>query len=351
MLVLEDEYSVSVLLNNVTTGTTQELLPSTNLHPIDIFTSPNREWLAYIAYQWEDNKYYRDGLVIVKNDGSLYKNLNDENFQLIGWLDDEHLVFRVPVLIPTSDAYPIPSLDMTVVPPLLILNPFTGERQILEPDIPDLEPPIEIPWWNGWSGLVYDPTLRYASYLGEAGFTLRDLENERTIASAPFDVYSRPYWSPDGERFAVADSLDHDRSAYEIFTMDLNGDVLQLSNLAAYHTSNYVSGLSWSPGGRYLAFWLSSWDEDTFYNDVINPAALAVLDTISGKITNYCIQGDTREFPTPLWSPDGSQIVIVVDPRSDAVDDDYVVLIDLRLGLAVQIAENMIPVGWLSSPR
>ena len=264
------------------------------------------------------------------------------------------MVFRVPVLIPTSDAYPIPSLDMTVVPPLLILNPFTDDRQILYPDIPDLEPPVEIPWWNGWSGLVYDPTLKYAAYLGENGLTLRDLENARTIASAPFDAYSRPYWSPDGKRIALADSLDYNRSAYEIFTIDLSGKVLQLSNLSVYHLNNYVSGLVWSPDGRYLAFWLSSWDEEVeyyFYNTLINPpASLAVLDTVSGKITNYCIQGDTLEFRTPLWSPDGSQIIIVEDQDSDSVDDDRVILIDLEIGLAAQIAENLIPVGWLRTP-
>jgi len=355
ILVLEDEFSINVFLKNMTTGAIEELSPSTNLHPIDIFTSPNRRWLAYEAYRWEDNKYYKDGLVIVKNDGSLYKTLDNVTYILLGWLDDENLVLRALVYIPTSDAYPIPSEDMTVVPPLLILNPFTGERQILEPDIPDLFPwGGKIPWWYGWSGLVYDPTLRYAAYLGEEGLTLRDLENERTIASALFDVYSRPYWSPDGERFAVTDSLDHRISLYEIFTMDLNGEVLQLSNLSAYHISNYVSGLTWSPDGRYLAFWLSSWDEEveyTFYNTMINPpASLAVLDTVSGKMINYCIQGDSLEFDTPLWSPDGSQIVILEDQDTDSVDYDRVILIDLELGLAAQIVENMIPVGWLREP-
>ncbi len=353
ILVLRVENSTDTLIMDLATGKTNKLSKEEEYFS-EFFVSPNHEWMAYVDSKnpSSDNIWYVTNL-----DGQVYTIMPDNySWHLIGWLNDQQLVVRLSTFLPTYEPSSMPGFeDMTVVPTLLILNPFTGERQILEPDVPNLVPwGGKIPYWDGWSGLVHDPTLRYAAYLGEEGLTLHDLENERTIASALFDVYSRPYWSPDGERFAVADSLDYDRSAYEIFTMDLNGELLQLSNLSAYHFSNYVSGLTWSPDGRYLVFWLSSWDEEveyTFYNTMINPpASLAVLDTTNGKIINYCIEGDSLEFDTPLWSPDGSQIVIVVDPRTDSVDNDYVVLIDLELGLAAQIAENMIPVGWLSAP-
>lgn len=352
ILVLKAEFSTDTFLMDLATGQTNKLSQAGEYFP-DLFVSPNHEWMAYIDWKnpISDNIWY-----VTNGGGQVYTIVPDSYlWYLIGWLNNQQLVVRLSTYLPTFEPSSMLSLDMTEVPTLLILNPFTGKRQILEPDFPDLAPwGGEIPWWEGWSGLVYDPTLRYAAYSGEDGLTLRDLESSHTIVSLLFDIYSQPYWSPGGDRFAVADSFYYDKSEYEIFTMDLNGEVLQLSNLAAYHTSNYISGLSWSPAGRNLAFWLSAWDEEVgyiFYNEMINPpAALAVLDTTSGKIIDYCIQGDTLEFRTPIWSPDGSQIVIVVDPSTDSVDDDRVILIDLELGLAAQIAENLIPVGWLRIP-
>jgi hypothetical protein len=344
ILVINDKREPNTYLRDMANGSVLELLPAAS--PFSVSVSPDRNWIAY-------ETYLSDGIVVTSNDGSRYKVIKDISNQMLGWLNNEQLVFRVPVLVPTSDANPIPSQDMTEVPTLLILNPFTGERRVMEPKIPDLVPwGGKIPWWDGWSGLIYDSTLRYAAYLGENGLTLRDLENSSTIASAPFDVYSRPYWSPDGQMFAVADSLDYHKSAYEIFTMDLNGDVLQLSNLAAYHTSNYISGLVWSPNGRYIAFWLSSWDEEVEYpfnDEIINPpSSLAVLDTQTGNLTDYCIQSDTNEFSSPIWSPDSNQIIVVVDSTLDSVDDTRVVLVDLEQEIAATVTENMIPVGWLS---
>jgi len=352
ILVLRDEFSTDTFLMDLATGQTNKLSQAGEYFP-EFYVSPNHNWMAYVDWKNppSDNLWY-----VANVEGQVSKIVPDSYlWDLVGWLDNEQLVVRLDTFIPTSEPSSMPSLDMTEVPTLLILNPFTGERRILEPDIPDLVPwGGKIPWWDGWSGLVYDPTLKYAAYLGKDGLTLRDLENAHTIASVLLDIYSRPFWSPDGERFAVADSLDYSKSAYEIYVMSLNGKVLQLSNLSAYHLSNYISGLTWSPDGRYLAFWLSSWDEEVeyyFYNTLINPpASLAVLDTASGKIINYCIQGDSREFVTPLWSPDGLQIVILEDQDTDSVDYDRVILIDLELGLAAQIAENMIPVGWLREP-
>ncbi len=356
ILILKEESSPDAFLMSMKTGDLVELLTPEELQSgksADSFiVSPDRKWFAYWASKWVDYKYYGGNYVIAKNNGSLYKILDDITYQLLGWLDDEHIVFRVPVLIPTSDAYPIPRGDMTVVPPLLILNPFTGERRILEPDIPDLVPWVgNIPWWDGWSGLIYDPTLRYAAYLGEGGLVLRDLEDGRKIASAYFDVYSRPYWSPDGTRFAVADDLSGERTTFEIYTMDLNGQVTQLSNLGTYYPNDSISNLIWSPDGRYIAFQLMTWNEEgQDSSSGGSQLSLAVLDTTNGEVVNYCIPiifSGLSYHSTPLWSPDGTQI-IVEDQYS--VDSSRVILVDLELGLAVQVVENMTPVGWMVEP-
>ena len=83
ILVLEDEYSSGVFLKDMKTGALEDLLSSQNLHPHDIFISPNRQWLAYHAYHWEDNQYYIDGFVIAKNDGSLYKVIDDIRYHVL----------------------------------------------------------------------------------------------------------------------------------------------------------------------------------------------------------------------------------------------------------------------------
>ncbi len=100
---------------------------------------------------------------------------------------------------------------------------------------------------------------------------------------------------------------------------------------------------SWSPDGKYLAFWLES-----VQNQVIK-ATLAVLDMASGDVTDYCLSaGNVRtmmllSYPL-IWSPDGKSLVTIVN-RDEGEDFDTV-LVDLDGGFAVKIAENLTPGGW-----
>jgi hypothetical protein len=98
-----------------------------------------------------------------------------------------------------------------------------------------------------------------------------------------------------------------------------------------------------SPDSRSVAFWI--WDSRNKTEE------LAVLDTSTGKIVNYCVEGDQTERHTsgiPIWSPDGRYLIIeqVVD-----INQNQVIVIDTIQEKAFVILKNQIPVGWMISPQ
>jgi Tol biopolymer transport system component len=220
------------------------------------------------------------------------------------------------------------------------MNPFTGEQQTLTPDFPDLRTPPEwLPNWGDWNGLVYDPSLAHAVYPSAGGLTLRDLASGQTISFPDFDwTEAFPQWSPDGTRFAFANNIFGERMSSEIFAIGLDGQVRQLSNLSSYYARGYIyPALDWSPDGSHISFWLRAQDLGF---------SLAVLDTATGEVINYCLSGPSTidNAILPLWSPDGTQIVV---ENYVSLDTSRVVLVDIVRGVAAQIGENLKPLGWM----
>jgi WD40 repeat protein len=315
--------------------------------------STDHKWVAYEKYVLNNKS---DELIITDSVGNQQVAFpwETEWGYVSSWLDGQRLLIDVDTT--TNGDASTTSQSST----FLALNPFTNERQILPPDFPNI---FESQGFTGLVGQGYNQELDRVVYLqGDSAFleplhyVLWDINQKRTLAS--FEVVIEPTaipsWSPDGSKFALAASLREDIlqtwPAYELYITGRDGQITQLTNLTAYYLWVYIDDYSWSPDGRFIAFWFSHWSEPLSGYGLFAERYLAIVDTESNEVTNYCIEGNpsgSGRVPLPVWSPDGKQLV-VESPSSEG--HSQVVLIDLDRQLAVQIGEDMKPVGWLAAP-
>ena len=116
-------------------------------------------------------------------------------------------------------------------------------------------------------------------------------------------VNERPAFSPEGDRLAIFSDKSDYTEIYIISSID--GKVLKRlvkgersGDLESLHS--YVSGLSWSPDGKSLAFVSKSHGKDV----------LCLVSVKNGKIyKKFKFPLDAMRSPT--WSPDGARIVFV----------------------------------------
>jgi dipeptidyl aminopeptidase/acylaminoacyl peptidase len=343
-------YSPSYL---VETSSGREIQVFPNDEPVGSFAvSPDGEWLAYL----KDNASQPGTpyVVLTKSDGEPRYTLMSEKpvNEIIGWLDSQRLLLVNYYLDPWGPLEP-PN-------PLIVLDPFIGQQQELLPDYPKIYyayPPIE-----SWGPTVYDPTLSLVVYPrvseGRLLMALWNRETEQDIATLGGVVFHTPQWSPDGLRVAIVRSKSESQEPQpvdqEIFTLSRDGEITQLTNLSPYYSKVLIGPFSWSPDGRHIAFWLSV-EGETFpdlYPDVpvlTDPVRrLAIVDTVTQEITNYCVPGSLTGFP-PSWSPEGQGLLLENSYDRSSSPKNHVYVIDLVQGLAFQIAENLSPVGWMKS--
>ena len=336
------------------------------------YVSPGRDFFAYRYWSLEE---FRNGsihryLVISDVNGKTLKTIPWGNnwFDLIGWLDDQRLLFMLSR----------PDLDLSIPrKPFdqLVFNPFSGERWLLRPDLlPEWDGGLAASFessvgagWIKWLGAVYDPTLTLVVYprlidleTGNYTYGLWNIPEQRLASElesvingfADTNYYPRPDWYLDGSKFAVvggvADPNSGDVVGRELFRVTKDGQVGQLTHLG---DSAYVwaSSHSWSPDGRYIALYLSPVDGST------EKARLAVLDTETLELVDYCVtvhaqdEGFFREqSPAPIWSPDGKQL-LVVDQLS--IYYRQVIWVDLEHGVAALLADDRGAAGWMLAPE
>jgi len=325
----------------------------------DFAVSPDRRWIAYSQNLSDVNqKNPILNLVIAMGDNQVIKVLPwEEDWQSYNWLDNQQIVI---VAYSQANRDVFARLDSIS---FLLLNPFTGERKNLPRDFPNMYDLPPLPNWDGWVETVYSPSMTRAVYLkgdvsGPLYYVLWDPQQSKEVSNVQIigDLDAIPRWSPNGERFAFAPSLflNKDRyPSYELFSVDTNGKMTQLTHLADYYPRVYIDDLSWSPDGRYIAFWYSSWQDTTISFDVLGNRNLAVLDTTTGWVTDYCINGEDdasiglRIYPPPLWSPDNNQVVVQSQVSKNSFQT---VLVDIEENRAFRIAEDLEPVGWLTAP-
>jgi len=344
VLVFSNDGNKGAFLWNMQTGDKIDLPYKEGEYLTGFDVSPDKTRLVY----WYSSD---DGIktIIAKADGQLIWSGAGDWYT---WLDNDRLAALFPE--PDKESFYWG-----------LLNPFTGERAELHNDFPYFVLSPVYPQWYVAPVAIYDPTLTRAVFPGytqwvphgERGYPLIlwDLETGQALARLiTMDGYGgTPIWSPDGSQFIIATKLDpKDAAHYDphdgFYSVSREGEARQL----AYFPGMAIwDGYSLSPDGRQVAFWIS--DESKWWEI----AHLAVLDTITGEVTNYCIADTAPDHGRSqiIWSPDSKWLLTTVpDPASKYPPDSGIqwntILVNLVQGWAATIAENVDPVGWMINP-
>jgi hypothetical protein len=351
ILVVEEDHTLQVM-NSLMEIDKRIDFPAEGL----IRISPDQKYLAYSSRQENQNS-----IVILDVNGDQVRKISiEEVVSDFNWLNNESVIL---------DFWGKPDDQLDV---LTVINIQTGERKQLSPDYPEIYFGNILSQWGFYtsSETVYDPTLTRVIYPAERGkfaLALWDLVHNRLVVD--FEKWSwgktAPLWSPSGDRAVVLVDAkinteeDHifDREpffySYDFFAIQRDGAIERLTYLSDYFFSvNIYDFFSWSPDGRYLAFWMSlSPDDPHNVNDYIElpykDLHFAVLDTNTGKIVSFGNLGD-KWLNKPIWSPDGMQIL--VNSGAEERQNNRGFLIDLASNQVIQIVKGAYLVGWLAIP-
>lgn len=333
IILFDPEKSSYVLYN----PSVKELQNISDDRVFDLIVSPNRMLYAYRDEQ--SNK-----LMVFSSGGELQRSINwENNWETLGkWQNNEHILL-IKSSAASTEEYPRH---------LIVLNPFSGETQDLQPIYPSIENASYQLSWEGSGTTVYDPMFTRVVYPGVIegkgmGYILFDLKNKTKLAEIQSPNFTKaPKWLYDGSQFIV------NAKGGEFFLVSRDGEITQISHMSpdydpTKNNFNYeASFYSWSPDGKYLALWLFSYKT--------NDTTLAVLDIHSGTVTDFCLSHGPNPlnmpyFPIPIWSPDSTAIVVEANFQSENGEND-VMLVDLIKKNATRISQNLTPVGWLDVP-
>lgn len=355
----------SPYLLNWETGEKTYFINSENMYFSNFTVSPNRHWIAYFATQKQDYTFDSRILVVADLNGKIVyqQAMPQEWYSLDSWLNDDTLMLERRQTDPDNNM-----LDSPL--PVTLIDPFTGESNDLDNShLPHLTPSLwPLIHWDlfGKSGTAYDPTLNLVAYAkilsGQQSISLWNIEAGREIASvqAPIDFTVGPIWTIDGTQFATVSPIksidstewaEGGRLSEEIFSVSRNGEITRLTYLTDEFLEVDINGYAWSPDGRFLSFNMvtrpeinqSGWTADQH---------IAVLDVQTKRVKIFCIQS-YPEATKIFWSPNGQQILIAsVSFHKDSNNRaSYgTVLVDLKSNRVFNVADGLIPGGWVVRP-
>lgn len=230
---------------------------------------------------------------------------------------------------------------------MIIFNPFTNDTKSIAFDqFPEFNFILNLPWAN------YDPTLTRIIYPKGDSLALFDAENSQVLAEVPAGeqrLSTHVAWAMDGISAAIIGSIFPftDNMSDELFIVSRDGVAEQVTHLSNYYEHVSLHSPSWSPNGKLVALW----EKDSL--DDYKLFKLIVINLNTKEAMNYCISSvlDDRGFheylPEPKWSPDNSQILV---ENRYSEDHNNIILIDISKNIAVQIAQDARPIGWMTSP-
>jgi len=331
-----------------------------------LVVSPNRRQMTYLTFLESDGIAKFQELVIADAFGKQLKNMpwKIKWTDIVDWIDDQQIMIRMVAMENGEISYGYPG-------PRLVIDTVNGEQRTLEPDLlPGWEEWIdatyeyvELPFWGGQRGVVYDPSLTRVIYpiINEEDtdrytYALWDVSQQKPVTtldsivnfSVKENYYPRPDWSPDSSQFVlVGGMIDVDTGdvvGNELFRVTRDGQIEQITHVGEF-ASVWASSHSWSPDGRYIALLLHLNDEASY------DARLAVLDTETMNLTDYCftvrVKFSSTKTPALVWSPDGTQLLL---ENKFIGDRSQVIWVDLENGTAARLINDEYVAGWMLAP-
>jgi Tol biopolymer transport system component len=182
----------------------------------------------------------------------------------------------------------------------------------------------------------YSPDLEWVAYAYwddahrngmdvPAGTIVRDVITQKNLWQSTHGDEGAPAWSPDGSQVAVKDDG-------QLYLVNRSG---QAKALLPDDIRHDVWTLTWSPDGKYLAFWNRYQESDS---------SLTLYQVETGKVRDYCIK---NEYLGPLvWSLNSKELIVNQDIDTGAI------FIDLQknIGYTMQSGPNVEDVSaWMYS--
>ncbi len=292
----------------------------------DLFSSPDGQWLSYWKQDNEEHPYQRTSIEFVSGTDDQRISLPwDDDFKLpkgSPWFGFEYIRYIANV----PNQYPQESL----------ITPQNKITTLSWQELPDIY------LSEGQTSTWVNPSLTYVLYAtkpkveGEnviQTYRLWDVKNESIIWESPYDYIINSdniVWSYDGTLTALTGRYRHettpDFQMYELYTLSINGDLVQKTFFNDEFSRFSIGGLVWAPDNNKLLFRFA--DESSMNPDIIatypEPNPL-VLDILSGDIIDYCLSGAEAIQP---WSPNSSQLALI----SNINDIKRLVIVDIESG-------------------
>jgi hypothetical protein len=306
--------------------------------------SPDRKWLVYRSFDNEGDDHY---WLYSLNEAPKEFQQNNQ-FSVLGtfrWRSNDEIWVK-------SEGVPG-----------FLFNPFTQKTQEL-PDFPTQQTTdtlgacIDDLCALDYAGFQpYDSANQFWIFAFAGGYTLTDKEGKFLWEYGnPAAGFNLPKWQPGDQKLGIPmpkSEQDFLGEHYEIFTVDREGHQRQLTNYSAAFPVMVIDKFSWSPDGRYIAFWGDTRSKEKIAQQ--NPYHLFVFDTVTHHTIDYCVpDGYFGQFSygygymygshsAPIWSPDGSQIAVngLLDGKRQ------ILLVDFASGTVSPVAEGEL-IGWMA---
>jgi Tol biopolymer transport system component len=241
-------------------------------------------------------------------------SFNRADLNSVYWLDNERLI-----------------IDTEKYGTLLVVNPFTGEQQIVSNELPNL-----FTYFNPWPmwRVAYSPDLEWVVYYGgqrpPEGPVVRDVVKNQNLWQVKGEQRGWPVWSPDGREVAIVGGVKDT----QLYLIARSGQTRPI--LSEYQPHNTFAP-SWSPDGKYLVFW--------------DNGSLMVYEKHTNIVIDLCIPWvkETLNSATLYWSTNSQQFIVTNTGLTTFIPGS--VLVDLQKKVAYKIKDipNTFIVGWMNS--